>query len=435
MHVAQQTLLVLTIIRRVVLCFYISFTEMTTVYYNWIPGQTTAFPPGFRMITPGEEVFDEGVTDGQPEMEISISFQSCWDGVNLDSLDHMSHVAFPDGEAENAPCPPTHPVRIPRLDFFIRWFNTNAARWEFSKADEPRRFHADYISGWDEAFLQSLLDGGDGDVDSQVTFRSGIVHQGSDAELVQDMNANAVPQADTSCITTEIIDNIQELPATTCSGTLISPIGVCGGPGPTPLPPTPMPPTPSPSLRPTKAPTPVPPVATPVPPTPVPPVTTPLPPTPAPPTPTSGNPNDPTDLRWVVCGRGVDGPGGLRSCAEGDAKQVHKDEKHEVRCCKEQEFNGGGWSGRCEEYDDWLKGKSKINGACHETTFEVAFQLCNNADGRLCTKEEIENSCTKGTGCGHDADLIWTCAEEGGDCSASVECCSGHCHADGWCHA
>ena len=104
---------------------------------------------------------------------------------------------------------------------------------------------------------------------------------------------------------------------------------------------------------------------------------------------------------------------------------------------QKREFNGDGWSvrsSRCEEYDDWLKGKSKINGVCHETTFEVAFELCNEADGRLCTKEEVENSCTKGTGCGHDADLIWTCTEEDGDCTASVECCSGHCHADGWCH-
>ena len=51
-----------------------------------------------------------------------------------------------------------------------------------------------------------------------------------------------------------------------------------------------------------------------------------------------------TDLRYVVCGRGVDGPGGLASCSEGDSQKVHKDEKHEVRCCKEQESDGGGWS-------------------------------------------------------------------------------------------
>ena len=69
---------------------------MTTIYYNWIPGQTTAFPEGFRMITPGGSVFDKGITEGQQEMELSIAFPSCWKGGsdNLDSID-QSHVAFP----------------------------------------------------------------------------------------------------------------------------------------------------------------------------------------------------------------------------------------------------------------------------------------------------------------------------------------------------
>lgn len=67
--------------------------EMVTVYYNWVPRETTAFPPGFRMITPGQEVFEQGFIAGEGEMEKSISFPSCWDGINLDSAD-QSHVAF-----------------------------------------------------------------------------------------------------------------------------------------------------------------------------------------------------------------------------------------------------------------------------------------------------------------------------------------------------
>jgi len=210
-------------------------SEMTTVYYNWKPGKTTAFPPGFRMVTPGEDVFDEGKTPGAGEMELSISFQSCWDGVNLDSPDHMSHVAFPKGKNEK--CPKSHPVKIPRLDFFIRWFNTKKAKWRF--ADDSLRFHADYVSGWDESFLQSLLDGGDGDFDSKVTFRAGIKHEGNDKKLIKQMNKNKVPKADTSCITTEKIDTVFNLPRGACNGTLISPIGVCDGsstPTPTPQP-------------------------------------------------------------------------------------------------------------------------------------------------------------------------------------------------------
>ena len=224
---------------------------MTTVYYNWRPGETRAFPLGFRMITPGEEVFSDEEVGRESEMEISISFQECWDGENLDSHDHMSHVAFRLGERDDAPCPNTHPVRLPRLDFFIRWFNTPRATWRFSDENNPLRFHADYISGWDEDFLQQLLDGGDGDVDSQVNFRAGILHQGDDQELIQRMNANAVPQVDTSCITSEVIDNIIDLPTGTCSGTLVSPFGECGGPSPPSASPTKSP-TKYPSALPTK---------------------------------------------------------------------------------------------------------------------------------------------------------------------------------------
>jgi len=61
----------------------------------------------------------------------------------------------------------------------------------------------------------------------------------------------------------------------------------------------------------------------------------------------------------VVCARGVDGPGGSRSCEEGDSMKVHIDEEHEVRCCKEQEFNGGGWSSKCGDFDEWIRGALK----------------------------------------------------------------------------
>ena len=30
------------------------------------------------------------------------------------------------------------------------------------------------------------------------------------------------------------------------------------------------------------------------------------------------------------------------------------------------------------------------------------------AGARLCTKEELEGNCTRGTGCGHDGELIWS---------------------------
>lgn len=48
---------------------------------------------------------------------------SCWDGINLDSSDHSSHVSYPEtGTFEsNGPCPATHPVKLPQLMFEVVW--------------------------------------------------------------------------------------------------------------------------------------------------------------------------------------------------------------------------------------------------------------------------------------------------------------------------
>lgn len=51
----------------------------------------------------------------------TIIFPSCWDGVNLDSPDHKSHVAYAPGNSALAgdKCPSTHPVRIPQVMYEI----------------------------------------------------------------------------------------------------------------------------------------------------------------------------------------------------------------------------------------------------------------------------------------------------------------------------
>ena len=44
-------------------------------------------------------------------MVLSLTFPNCWDGVNLDSADHRSHMSYP----VNSRCPASHPVNLPRL--------------------------------------------------------------------------------------------------------------------------------------------------------------------------------------------------------------------------------------------------------------------------------------------------------------------------------
>lgn len=45
---------------------------------------------------------------------MQVYFPMCWDGVNIDSPDHQTHVAYPS-HYNGGDCPATHPVRLPGL--------------------------------------------------------------------------------------------------------------------------------------------------------------------------------------------------------------------------------------------------------------------------------------------------------------------------------
>lgn len=49
-------------------------------------------------------------------MRAQVNFPSCWDGVNLDSPDHKSHMAFASGGPNGGgDCPASHPVHLVTL--------------------------------------------------------------------------------------------------------------------------------------------------------------------------------------------------------------------------------------------------------------------------------------------------------------------------------
>jgi hypothetical protein len=56
-----------------------------------------------------------------------ITFPTCWDGVNLDSPDHRSHVLYSELEAKSndvgptGKCPESHPVVVPQVMFEVMW--------------------------------------------------------------------------------------------------------------------------------------------------------------------------------------------------------------------------------------------------------------------------------------------------------------------------
>ena len=74
-------------------------------------------------------------------------FPSCWDGKNLDSPDHKSHMSYPNGAFNDGTCPPSHPVHLISL-FYEYTMPTGdfpyhgAGTWSFANGDQRGlRFH------------------------------------------------------------------------------------------------------------------------------------------------------------------------------------------------------------------------------------------------------------------------------------------------------
>ena len=102
-----------------------------------------------------------------------ISAPDCWDGKNLDSADHRSHVAFGGyGDWGYYRCPSTHPYVIPTFTLGA-WFSVDDTldrsgswdgkfnSWHLSSDNMPgmamtpgSTFHTDWFSAWDDKVLK-----------------------------------------------------------------------------------------------------------------------------------------------------------------------------------------------------------------------------------------------------------------------------------------
>lgn len=241
-----------------------------SAYYIWETGNARAFPNGFKMVTgnngmPGAKAGAECVNpypcerdDGCEsddtsffpstacgELEVSLSFPTCWDGINVDSDDHQSHVSYDlDGGVFDGECPSSHPIKIPQIQLFFRILNYSGGKHIF--ADGTSFYHADYFSGWDDTFLQTVLDECFNDSEAampdawcedHVTFLDApkfFDENKDDAGIVSGLLPFQPDTFDTSTITTEEINGVTSLPRGACSGTLV-PID---GTNPSPSPPT-----------------------------------------------------------------------------------------------------------------------------------------------------------------------------------------------------
>ena len=107
-------------------------------------------------------------------LRMIVSFPSCWDGKNLDSPDHKSHMAYSCGdECENAQgvvtksansCPASHPIAIPSIAINADFFGLDPnAKYRLASDNYSTAYpggyslHADWMNGWDETIINRVV--------------------------------------------------------------------------------------------------------------------------------------------------------------------------------------------------------------------------------------------------------------------------------------
>ncbi|EUC36987.1 hypothetical protein COCCADRAFT_2113 [Bipolaris zeicola 26-R-13] len=113
----------------------------------------------YRHTFPSKEFLDAECTDG---IRAEMLFASCWNGKDLDTPDHKSHVAYPS-MLDGGSCPDGFPVRLPTLFYETIWntyaFKGQAGQFVWSNGDPTGcGYHADFMNGWDIDTLQSAVD-------------------------------------------------------------------------------------------------------------------------------------------------------------------------------------------------------------------------------------------------------------------------------------
>jgi len=91
-------------------------------------------------------------SSGNPNLEFLIDFPECWDGINLDSADHKSHMAY----ARGGSCPATHPVPLPVLEYKFVYDTIGGPGFRLSSG-EGYTLHADAWMMWIDSEAEMRL--------------------------------------------------------------------------------------------------------------------------------------------------------------------------------------------------------------------------------------------------------------------------------------
>jgi len=149
------------------------------IYYRNPVGTTKAtakttkpFPPGLRIVAGDSHAIAPqdptivrwscGINSGMVveinppscptgfHLELKVVFPDCWDGVNLDSADHMSHMAYSTAGI----CPADHPVLLPQLTLDVRYPISGDPGNVALSSGGVYSGHADFFNAWNPEALK-----------------------------------------------------------------------------------------------------------------------------------------------------------------------------------------------------------------------------------------------------------------------------------------
>jgi hypothetical protein len=152
------------------------------IYYRR-PGGTGGpkvqpFPPGLRMLagsanatSPQPLFVVQWDCSGGPEypsipqcpgtssqsLHASIEFPSCWDGRQLDSADHRSHMVY--ANVDSGACPADHPVSLPQITYEIDYPGITGGPQYTLSSHGTYSMHADFFAAWDPQVQNALVTG------------------------------------------------------------------------------------------------------------------------------------------------------------------------------------------------------------------------------------------------------------------------------------
>ena len=136
--------------------------QKVLAYYRALGGPVRAYPAGLKLVagyatgqTPTvNDRFGWSCGETRPyhpspqncasKNVLHIVFPNCWDGVNLDSPNHRSHMAY----ASNG-CPASHPVKVLKLSMHVQYHSVADGRgYELVSTAHGQGPHADFFNAW-----------------------------------------------------------------------------------------------------------------------------------------------------------------------------------------------------------------------------------------------------------------------------------------------